>query len=114
VRRGEVRWGNPRLDVSGRKRRPFVVVSHDAFNANDAYLKVMVVHLTTVRRAGGPYDWEVEIPRGVASLRQSSIVKCGEIYTFLKADIGQLIGTLSREHMDRVDAALKIALDLGV
>src|SRR5262245_16536625 len=64
VRRGEVWWGAPSIPGEARKRRPFLVVSDDAFNRNDSYEKVLVVHLTTARRGGGPYSWEVEIPRG--------------------------------------------------
>lgn len=64
MRRGELWWGAPPIPGEERKRRPFLVVSNDAFNANQAYAKVLVVHLTTVRRPEGPYSWEVEVPRG--------------------------------------------------
>jgi mRNA-degrading endonuclease toxin of MazEF toxin-antitoxin module len=97
-----------------RKKRPFLVVSDDAFNANDRYTKVLVVHLTTVARPGGPFDWEVEIPRGVARLPKKSVAKCGEIYTFFKAHIGDLIGTLPGDYMGRVDRALGVALGLPI
>jgi len=112
VRRGEIRWGTPPLPGGERKRRPFLVVSHDAFNANEHYTKVMVVHLTTVRHLGGPYDWEVDVPRGTASLSRASIIKCGEVYTLLKTHMGGLIGTLPRQHLARVDRALSLALGL--
>ncbi len=95
-----------------RKRRPFLIVSHDAFNGNEHYNKVMVVHLTSVRRSGGPYDWEVELPRGTAGLAKASIVKCAEVYTLLKVQMGTVIGTLSREHLTRVDRALSMTLGL--
>jgi len=112
VRRGELRWGTSPLPGGERKRRPFLVVSHDAFNVNEHYTKVMVVHLTTVRRLGGPYDWEVDVPRGAANLARPSIIKCSEVYTLLKTQIGGLIGTLPREHLLRVDRALSLALGL--
>jgi len=102
----------PLLPGGERKRRPFLVVSNDAFNANEHYTKVMVVHLTSVRRLGGPYDWEVDVPRGAANLPRASVIKCGEVYTFLKTQMGGLIGTLPREHLARVDSALSLALGL--
>ena len=95
-----------------RKRRPFLIVSHEAFNLNEHYPKVMVVHLTTVRRAEGAYPWEVDLPRGSGGLEVGSVVKCGEIYTLLKSHLTQLAGTLRAEHMERVDRALAIALGL--
>jgi mRNA-degrading endonuclease toxin of MazEF toxin-antitoxin module len=98
--------------VGDRKRRPFLVVSNDAFNANERYTKVMVVHLTTVRRLGGPYDWEVDLPRGTAGLARASTVKCAEVYTLLKVQIGSLIGTLPREQLSRVDRAISMSLAL--
>jgi mRNA-degrading endonuclease toxin of MazEF toxin-antitoxin module len=114
MRRGEIRWGSPPLPSAQRKKRPFLVVSDDAFNAHERYTKVMVVHLTSGQRPGGPYDWEVEIPRGVARLPKKSVVKCAEVYTFLKDHLGDLIGTLPREHLARVDRALAVALGLTI
>lgn len=112
MRRGEVRWGQAALPGGDRKRRPFLVVSNDAFNSNERWTKVLVVHLTSVRRPGGPYDWEVTLPRGTANLSHPSVVKCGEVYTFFKTQLGPLIGTLARNHMEQVDRALHAALGL--
>ena len=112
MRRGELRWGTPPLPGGDRKKRPFLIVSDDAFNANDRYPKVMVVHLTSARRMGGPYDWEVLLPQGTARLPKASVVKCAEIYTFMKQHLGDLIGILPREQMTKVDQALALALSL--
>src|SRR5262249_10238828 len=113
MRRGEIRWGSPPLPGGERKKRPFLVVSDDAFNENEPYEKVMVVHLTSVQRAGGPFEWEVEVPRGVARLPKKSLVKCAEIYTFFKRHLGDVIGTLPRDYLDRVDRALAVGLGLA-
>ncbi len=110
MRRGEVRWGCPPIPGGERKRRPFLVVSGDPFTANQRWTKVLVVHLTSVRRPGGPYDWEIALPRGAANLPESSVAKCGEVYTLFKAQLGELIGTLARDHMEQVDRALHVAL----
>jgi mRNA-degrading endonuclease toxin of MazEF toxin-antitoxin module len=113
MRRGEIRWGNPPVPGGDRKKRPFLIVSDDAFNTNDRYLKVLVVHLTSVQRPGGPFDWEVEVPRGVARLPKRSLVKCAEIYTFFKAHLGEVIGTLPLAYVERVDRALAVALGIS-
>jgi mRNA-degrading endonuclease toxin of MazEF toxin-antitoxin module len=89
-----------------------LIVSDDVFNENDRYPKVMVVHVTSVKRLGGPYDWEVELPRGTAGLDRTSVVKCGEIYTLWKEQLQGLVGTLPSSAMHQVDQALAIALSL--
>ena len=68
MQRGEIWWGSPGLPGGSRKRRPFLIVSNEAFNRNDRYPKVLVVHLTSVRRAEGAYPWEVDLPRGSGGL----------------------------------------------
>jgi mRNA-degrading endonuclease toxin of MazEF toxin-antitoxin module len=112
VRRGEVWWGNPPLAGGSRKRRPFLIVSNDAFNCNDLYPKVMVVHLTSVKRRRS-YPWEVSVPRDSAGLTVPSVVKCSEIYTLLKVHLTAAAGTMSRQLMARVDQALAVALDVA-
>ena len=112
MRRGEIRWGGAVLPGGSRKRRPFLIVSDDAFNLNERYTKVMVVHLTSVRRIGGPYDWEADLPRGTADLDRSSVAKCGEVYTLLKEQLGERTGTVPAERMRHVDRALAAALGL--
>ena len=112
MKRGELWWGTLPTSGGQRKKRPFLVVSEDAFNENERYEKVMVVHQTTVRRAGGPFAWEVEMPRGVARVAKTSIAKCQETYTLRKTSLDELIGTLPREYLDKVDRALSLSLGL--
>ena len=112
MRRGELWWGSAALTGGSRKRRPFLVVSHDAFNANARYLKVMVVHVTSQPGHAVPFRWEVPVPRGVAGLPSASLIKCGEIYTFWKHDLTDALGTLPPTYVDQVNRALATALGL--
>lgn len=113
MQRGEVWWGAPALPGETTKRRPFLVVSNDAFNQNEAYEKVLVVHLTTVTRRGGPYSWEVAIRRGVAGIPRSSTAKCAEVYTLWKSDLDERLGALPKSVMALIDGALAIVLGIG-
>ena len=111
MKRGEI-W-RARIPMRGSGgSHPMLVVSNNAFNLNQRYPKVMVVHITSVKRLQGPYDWEVAVPRGTAGLTRSSIVKCSEIYTIWKEQLQGPAGTLPRTFMDQVDAALVVALSL--
>jgi mRNA-degrading endonuclease toxin of MazEF toxin-antitoxin module len=89
-----------------------LIVSNDAFNRNESYAKVMVVHLTSVQRLGGPYYWEVALPRGTAGLERPSIAKCGEIYTIWKEDLHGPPGTVPPAILAQIDRALAVALSL--
>jgi mRNA-degrading endonuclease toxin of MazEF toxin-antitoxin module len=112
MRRGEIWWAKIPARGASSKRRPMLVVSDDAFNENERYPKVMVVHLTSVERLGGPFDWEVGIPKGVAGLSRSSVVKCSEIYTLWKEQLQGPAATLPGSLMRSVDGALVTALGL--
>jgi len=110
--RGEVWWAKVPMKGSGEKRRPMLIVSDDAFNRNERYAKVMAVHLTSVKRLGGPFDWEVSLPRGTAGIERPSVVKCAEIYTLWKENLHGPAGTVPPVVMRLVDHALAIALSL--
>jgi mRNA interferase MazF len=96
------------------KERPMLIVSDDVFDRNESYAKVMVVHITSVQRLRGPYDWEVALPRGTAGLERPSIAKCGEIYTVWKEQLHGSPSTVPRAILDQVDRALALALSLPV
>lgn len=110
--RGEVWWASLRMPSGSRKRRPMLIVSNDAFNRNERYTKVVVVHLTSVARLGGPFDWEVAVKKNTAGLDKASVVKCAEVYTLLKEQLGEKVGTLPGELMRQVDEALALSLGL--
>ena len=112
VRRGERGWGSPRVPGIVSKRRPFLIVSDDVFNANPAYRKILVVHLTTTRRAGGPYRWEVALPRGAGGLPLGSVIKCNEVYTLFKEQLVEQMGSIPARHLSDVEQALRVALGL--
>jgi mRNA-degrading endonuclease toxin of MazEF toxin-antitoxin module len=112
MRRGEIWWAKVPMRGATGKRRPMLVVSDDAFNANDRYPKVMVVHLTSVARLGADFDWEVALPKGTTGLRQASVVKCGEIYTLWKEQLQGPAATLPATEMRRIDRALAVGLGL--
>lgn len=94
------------------KKRPMLIVSNDAFNRNERYTKVMVVHVTSVQRLRGRYDWEVALPRGTAGLERPSIAKCGEIYTVWKQQLHGPAGTVPHAILALIDQALALALSL--
>jgi mRNA interferase MazF len=110
--RGEVWWASVPMRRGDPKRRPMLIVSDDVFNRNPRYPKVMVVHLTSIKRAEGPFDWEVTVPKGTAGLERPSTAKCAEVYTLWKEQLRGTVGTLPRPLMQKIDHALAVALGL--
>lgn len=99
--RGFVYWAH--LD----KRRPAVVVSHDAQNrfAND----VVVVPCSTSAR---PLAWHVQLARSEGGLPEASIAKCEQITTLPKTDL-ELVALgpkLPAERMRELERAIQSAL----
>jgi mRNA interferase MazF len=111
--RGEIWWARIPMSGSRGKRRPMLIVSDDSFNRNERFPKVTVIHVTTVKRLGGPYDWEVVLPRGTAGLERSSTAKCNEVYTLWKDQLKEHVGTIPHTYMEQVDQALMVGLGLS-
>lgn len=101
------------MSGAGAKRRPMLVVSDDAFNENERYSKVMVVHLTSVRRLGGKFRWEVTLPKGAAGLERASIVKCSEVCTVFPGGGAGWRQRVRRDDSDRVKGPRRVARPAG-
>jgi mRNA-degrading endonuclease toxin of MazEF toxin-antitoxin module len=99
--RGFVYWAH--MD----KRRPVIVVSHDARNkfGND----VVIVPCTTNMR---PLGWHIVLAKGEGGLPWPSIAKCEQLTTVRKADLEQVaLGPrLSTERIREIERAILSAL----
>ena len=96
------------------KVRPAIVVQNDRDNAR---MQNTIVALITgnVRRAGELTQFLIDQkhPDFVASgLHKDSVVNCSNLITIRQQDILTIIGKVSGETMDQIDACLKVALGL--
>ena len=114
MKRGEIWWARIPMRGAGDVRHPMLIVSDNVFNTNPRYPKVMVVHISSVKRLQGPYAWEVPLPKRTGGLTRSSIIKCAEIYTLWKEQLRESVGTAPQSIMAQVDRALALALSLPV
>lgn len=101
MNRGEI------YDVAlGRKRRPVVVVTRD--RAIPVLANVTVAAITGTIR-GLP----TEVPLGrKQGLVRDGVVNCDNLFTIPRSALGRRRGELDPESLDRLRAALTIALDL--
>lgn len=97
------------LDVPMTKKRPAVVIQNDA--ANEFSPNTIVAAIHHENKKGLPFL--VSIPQGTAGLTKDSVVDAGCITTIPQKMLGNKIGALSYEIMDKVDSAIKVSLDLS-
>jgi mRNA interferase MazF len=91
-------------------KRPVLIVSRDALNANAPI--VIVVPLTSRENKRRLYPTHVELPAGEASLPKDSVVLCEQVRAVSKNRLTKRIGQVSTQKMVLIESALKTALDL--
>ena len=89
-----------------------IVVSNNGFNKVEAWRSIIVVPLSTspMQRRRGPTA--ILLPKGMAGLRQESIVLCHQVTTLDRAKLVARIGELPLASLQRVDEGLRTALAL--
>jgi len=104
----------PYVGSSGSKIRPALIIQND--RDNQRRLNTILVQITgTTRRSLEPTQVLIEIstPEGqLSGLRADSVVNCVNIVMCAKDEILRKSGRLPPSLMDKVNAALKVALDL--
>ena len=116
LQRGDV--GMTRFPHAGGnrgKKRPAGVIQADVYNATLKHFLVAEV-TTNLAAASDPASLLIDIstPEGKATgLDQNSVVCCLFLSTVSEAGITKVIGKLSDTMTARLDACLKVALQLG-
>ena len=112
IKRGEIYWANldPTIGAEIKKTRPVLVVSNDI---NNRYSPLVTI-LPISSKVKNLYPYEVFVGKGVAGLKNASVIKANQIKTIDKKRInGQLVGFIDNsEIMEGVDRAIKVHLSL--
>ena len=91
------------------KTRPVLVVSN---NINNRYAGTVTVLPITSKKLNKTYPFELLLPKGTGNLPKDSKVKADQIRTLDKTRLVKHIGTLKNKHMNLLNEAIKIHLDL--
>lgn len=111
-RRGDILWVNcdPSLGVEPRKTQTCVVVSNDLANRFGAAVTVAPTHAWTSERAKRAYMVDLRAP--ASDLREPRIANASMVMTYDRNRVVSRAGRLSPEALARMDAALRMHLDL--
>lgn len=97
--RGEIRWAdlNPVRGHEQGGKRPVVIISQDVFNERSGTVIAMAI-TSQSQRAGFPLTLEL----GPSKLPKQSWVKISQVRTLSVERIGEVLGEVSPEDMERL------------
>lgn len=111
IRRGDLFYVdlNPTKGSEQKGRRPVLILQNDV--GNEVSPTTIVAPLTT-KSFSKEYPTNVNVPKGVAGLKEDSTVLLSQIRTVDKTRLENKIGHLQDRYMERVDAAIRVSLGL--
>ncbi len=111
IKRGDIFWGNlnPTRGSEQAGRRPLLILQNDI--GNELAPTTIVAPLTT-KSLTREYPTNVNLPKGIAGLKDNSTVLLSQIRTIDKQRLEGKVGSLPIDYLRRVDRAVKISLGL--
>ncbi|MCY4665630.1 MAG: type II toxin-antitoxin system PemK/MazF family toxin [Acidimicrobiaceae bacterium] len=111
--RGEIWWAHlPAPAGSGPGyRRPVLVVSADSFNLSALNTVIGVAVSSNIDLAESPGN--VELVGAYTGLRQDSVANVTQVLTIDKARLDDRVGGVDAATMRRVEAGLRLVLELA-
>ena len=107
VNQGEIYWV-PLEEPNGAEPgyiHPHVVIQDDVINHSRIHTVVVCALTTNIKRANMPGN--VLLEAGEANLPRQSIVVVSQVSTVDKAQLGEYIGSLTKERMDQILAGMR-------
>jgi mRNA interferase MazF len=110
--RGEIWWADlpDPLGSEPGYRRPLLIIQSDFFNQSRIRTVIAVGLTTNLRVASSPGN--VPLARGQGGLTKDCVVNVSQLLTVDRNVLSERIGALAPRIMDRVDAGLRLVLDL--
>lgn len=112
IARGTIWWadlGEPRGSEPGF-RRPLLVIQADAFNRSRIQTVVAVVLTSNVRLLDAPGN--VLVPAPASGLPRDSVANVSQLITVDRSDLQESAGGVDPATLRRVEAGLRLVLDL--
>jgi mRNA interferase MazF len=112
--RGDIVWLNcdPSVGAEPKKIRTCIVVSNNVANQYGQAVTVIPTQGFTEERAKRAYMVDLRAPR--SDLTEPRVANASMVMTYDRSRITSLAGRITNEALARVDAALRVHLDLDV
>ena len=107
VNQGDIYWV-PLEEPNGSELgyiHPHVVIQEDVINRSRIHTVVVCALTTNIKRANMPGN--VLLEAGEANLPRQSIVVVSQVSTVDKAQLGEYIGSLTKERIDQILAGMR-------
>ncbi|MGH9521121.1 MAG: type II toxin-antitoxin system PemK/MazF family toxin [Terriglobales bacterium] len=101
---------DPAIGHEASKKRPCLIIQNDVSNRNSPV--TIVAAVMGAEHFVDFHPLHVAVPKGEGGLLKDSVVKCNQIRSVDELRIGRTFGQLRAETMRRVDAALRVSLEL--
>lgn len=82
----------------------------DVFNKTDIDSVIVAIATTNLRLA--PMPGNVLVERGVAGLKEDSVINVTQLFTVDKTDLLEHLGTLPNDALKKIDNGLRLVLSL--
>ena len=106
IHRGDVFWvSTSSAEDAAPIAHPHVVVQDDIFNFSRVATVIVCALTSNLHRANEPGN--VLLDDGEANLPKHSVVVVSQISSLAKSELGERIGTLSTERVERILAGLR-------
>lgn len=110
INQGDVFWfdaGEPRGSAPAFVR-PVVVIQNDVFNRSPLGTALACALTTNLRRAKAPGN--VSLNEDEADLSKQSMVVVSQVLTIGKSELGEKIGTLSKDRIGEIIDGIKLLI----
>jgi mRNA interferase MazF len=111
IRRGDIWWADVDPVSGAQARRPVLIISADAFNRSRIPTVSALTISSDLRLVDAPGN--VALPARDSALPTNSVINVAEIVTVAKHDLDAWIARVGADVMRRVEAGLRLALELG-
>ena len=103
INQGDVYW--LKLEEPAGYQHPHVVIQEDVINHSRIQTVVVCALTTNIKRVNIPGN--VLLEAGEANLLRQSIVVVSQVSTVEKAQLGEYIGSLTKERVDQILAGMR-------
>ena len=111
IKRGDIFYAdlNPAKGSEQAGRRPVIVIQNNV--GNEKAPTVIIAPLTT-KNFLKEYPTNVHLKKGIANIKEDSVVLLSQIRTIDKNRLERKVGSISGELLRKVDEAIKVSLGL--